>query len=111
LTLAEALKILGQAAPAGATDAAVYTVGAGKSAVVSSLVACNTSGAARTIRVFARIAGAAAAVGNAIAYDVALEAGETLPLTLGIALAATDVLTCRSDLGGVTFTAFGSEIS
>lgn len=109
--MASALKILGQAAPAGATDAALITVGAGKSQVVSSLVVCNTSGAARTVRVFARIAGAAAAVGNAIAYDLPVAAAETVALTLGIALAATDVLTVRSDSGGVTFTAFGTEES
>lgn len=108
----EALKILGQAAPAtGYTAADVVTVAAGHSAVVSSLAICNTSAAARLVRVWARIAGAAAAVGNAVAYDVTLAAGQTLPLVIGMTLAATDKLTVASDLGGVTFTAFGSDVT
>lgn len=107
----EALKILGQAAPAAATNGDLITVGAGAAQVVSSLVVCNTAATATTFRVHARIAGAAAAVGNAIAYDVPIAGNETITLTLGVTLAATDKLTVRSAGGAVTFTAFGSEVS
>lgn len=104
------LGILGtQQAPAAATNADVYTVPAARRAVISTLVCCNTTAASRMVRVFAREAGAASAVGNAIVYDVALAAGDTLLMTLGITLAATDIITVQSNLGGVTFTAFGEE--
>lgn len=107
---APVLGILGQAAPAAAANGDVIAaVAANRRQVVSSLVIANTGAAATTFRVFARKAGAAAAVGNAIAYDVNIDANSVISLTLGICLAATDVLTVRSAAGGVTFTAFGEE--
>lgn len=110
--MAEALKILGQQAPAtGYTAGTMFTVAASHSYVVSKLVAANTSGATRLVRAYARVAGAAVAVGNAVAYDVQLLAGETVVLGEGMVFAATDVLTVASDLGGVTFTAYGSDVS
>ena len=108
--MADTPQILGQAAPAtGYAAANLFTVGAGKYRVVSSLIACNTSGAARLVRVWQRIAGAAAAVGNAIEFDVPVAAGESVVLVAGLTFGATDVLTVASDLGGVTFTANGTE--
>jgi hypothetical protein len=107
----EALKILGQAAPAAATNANLYTAVPGASAVVSSLVMCNTGAAATEVRVYARPAGAAAALGNAVVFDAPIEGNDILALTLGITLGATDILTVRSTAGGVTFTAFGTEVT
>lgn len=107
--MADTYKILGQSKPGAAANADAYTVGAGKSAVIGALMVANT-GAATTFRIFARIAGAAAAVGNAIAYDVAIGANEVITFG-GLTLAATDVLTVYSTSGTVTFTAFGDEVS
>lgn len=107
----EALKVLGQAAPAAATDAALITVDAGKSQVLSVLAVCNTVNVATTFRVHVRIAGAAAAAGNAIAYDASLAANESVFLVVGISLAAADVVTVRAAATGVTFTATGAEVS
>lgn len=105
---APVLGILGQSAPGAASNSDIYTVPASRRTVVSTLAICNT-GAATTVRVFARIAGAAAAVGNAIAYDLPVGANSHTALTEGITLAATDKLTVQSNAGGVTFTAFGEE--
>lgn len=106
-------KILGQVAPAtGYTAGALVAApSSGHSAIVTSIIACNTSGAARLIRIYARIANAATAVGNAIAYDVSLPANTQIAYKLGIVLGATDTLTAASDLGGVTFTAFGNDFT
>lgn len=109
--MAETLRILGQAQPAAATPVNLITVGAGKSQVVSTLVVANTSTSGTTFRVHARIAGAATGAANAIVFDVALAGSEVAALTLGITLAATDVLTVQSAAGTVTFTAFGTEVS
>lgn len=107
----EALKVLGQTKPAAAVNGdVVAAVQGGHSAVVSSVVVCNT-GAATTFRVHARIAGAAAAVTNALCYDVPIDTNETQALVLGITLAATDVLTVRSTSGTCAFTAFGSDVT
>lgn len=109
--MADTLKILGQNAPAAGANGDVYTVPAVTSAVGASLVICNTNAAATKVRVFARIAGAAAAVGNAIVYDLTIGANETMALTLGLSLATTDKVTTYSLAGGVTFTLTGVEVT
>lgn len=107
-----AYKILGQAAPSATTNADLITVGAGKSQVISTLVVANTTATDATFRVFARIAGATAAVTNALIYDATVKGNGIQAFTLGITLAATDVLTIRTGTANaLTFTAFGSEIS
>lgn len=109
--MATAYKILGQARPLDTSNADLITVSAGDAEVISTLTIANTTASAATYRIFARITGATAAEGNALAYDVAIAANDTVALTLGCTLAATDVLTVRSSLAsGLTFTAFGSEI-
>jgi hypothetical protein len=109
--VATAYKILGQARPLDTNNADLMTVPSAKAQVISTLTVCNTTASAATYRVFARITGASAGEGNALAYDVAIAANDTVALTLGCALATTDKLTVRSSLAsGLTFTAFGSEV-
>lgn len=110
--MAIAYKILGQSAPANTSNADIITVGAGKSQIVSTLVVNNTTASNATCRVFARIGGAAAAASNSLIYDATINANSVATFTLGITLAATDVLTVRTGTANaLTFTAFGSEIS
>ena len=102
--------ILGQQAPGAAANAdLIPAVAAGRKVTISSITVANTSGSITTYRINARIAGAAAAVGNQIAPDVSINPGSADIITAGIALGPTDVLTVRSAGGGVTFTAFGVE--
>ena len=104
-------KILGQSAPTSTSNADLITVGASKSQIVSTLHIANATASDATARVFARIAGAAAAAGNAVIYDVTVPGNGFLSLTLGITLAATDVITVRTGTANaLTFTAFGTEI-
>jgi len=105
-------KILGQSAPASTANADLITVGASKSQIVSTLNIANVTTTPATARVFARIAGAAAAASNAILYDVAIAANSTASFTIGITLAATDVLTVQTGTAdALTFTAFGTELA
>lgn len=105
-------KILGQSAPASTTNADLITVGASKSQIVSTLNIANTTTSDATCRVFARIAGAAAATSNALVYDAPVPANGFLSLTLGITLAATDIITVRTGTSNaLTFTAFGTELA
>ncbi len=107
-----AYKILGQSAPADTNNANMITVGAGKSQVISTINIANTTATAATARIFARIAGAAAAASNAIIYDTSISGNTTVSLTIGVTLAATDIITVRTGTANaLTFTAFGSEIS
>jgi hypothetical protein len=105
-------KTLGQVAPANTSNANIYTVPAATQAIVSSIVVCNTTTSPSSFRVFQRIDGAAAAVSNAVAYDVAIAANSTLSLELKLTIDADDVITVRSaNANALTFTLNGSEIS
>jgi hypothetical protein len=109
--VATAYKILGQSRPLNTSNADLITVPSSKAQVISTLTVTNTTASAASYRIFARITGASADEGNALGYDVAIAANDTVALTLGCTLATTDVLTVRSSLAsGLTFTAFGSEL-
>lgn len=110
--MATTYKVLGQAAPANTSNANLYTVPSATSAVVSTIHVANTTTASATCRIFIRIAGAAAAASNAIAYDAYVFPNDTKSLTIGATLAATDVITIQTSVpNALTFTAFGSEIA
>lgn len=104
-----AKKVLGQSNPAATTATTLYTVPSGKSAVVSTLVVANLAATAATFRVAVRVAGATLANSQYIAYDVTVGASDSTALTLGITMAATDVLTVYASSANLTFSAFGDE--
>ena len=104
-------KVLAQSAPSATTNTDIYTVGAGKQAVVSTITIANRSATARTYRIAIRPAGATLANQHYIAYDVILPASDTVSLTLGITLAATDVVTVYASTTDLSFGIFGTEIS
>jgi hypothetical protein len=109
--MATVYKILGQSRPANTNNADLITVSAGDMEIISTLTVCNTTASATTYRIFARINGASATEANALAWDVAIAANDTVALTIGATLAAADVLTVRSGASNaLCFTAFGSEI-
>lgn len=103
-------KVLGQSAPVAATPTALYTVPAATQAVCSTLSICNRD-IATTYRVSVRPAGAAQDVKHYIAYDAVIAANDTIMLTLGITLAATDVVTVYAGTSALSFSLFGAEIS
>jgi hypothetical protein len=110
--MATSYKILGQAAPANTSNADLYTVPAATEAVISTLLVTNTTGTDATCRIFARAAGAAASTSNAIIYDGTVTANDFKAITVGVTLAATDVITVQSGTAdALTFQSFGSEIA
>jgi hypothetical protein len=105
-----AYKILGQSAPANTSNVDLYTVGAGKSTVISTLHIANVTGSPATCRVYVRNAGATAADSNAFAKDVTIAANSIWAATEGITLNAADVITVQSSIANaLTFHAFGNE--
>lgn len=104
-------KVLGQSQPSAATLTTAYTVPASSSAVVADIVACNIGSYPTTVRIAVRPAGAAIANQHYIAYDMSIAPQETIPLQLGITVAATDVISVYSFSGLVSFSVFGSEMS
>ena len=104
-------KVLAQSAPAAASLTAAYTVPGATTAVVSSLMICNPSGAVDTIRVSVAIAGAADAPKQYIYSGVVLPGLNTLAATLGLTLGAGDVVRVYSQNGVCSFNLFGCETS
>jgi hypothetical protein len=109
--MAYAYRVLGQSAPSATTNTDVYTVGSGKQAIVSTITVCNRSASAKTYRIAIRPAGATIANQHYVAYDVTVAGNDTTPLTLGITLQATDVVTVYASTADLSFGVFGSEIS
>jgi len=101
-------KVLGQAAVAADTDTTLYTVGAGKTAVVATLTVCNL-GDWTAYRIAVRPAGAALEPKHYLVKDAGLGPQTTDTLVLGIGLGAGDVVTVRAS-GPVAFGAFGAEV-
>ena len=109
--MAYVYKVLAQSAPSATTNTDIYTVGAGKQAIVSTITVANRSAGAKSYRIAVRPAGVTLANQHYLAYDVAIAANDTTALTLGITLTATDVVTVYASTADLSFGIFGSEIS
>lgn len=103
-------KVLGQLNPSANTLSTLYTVPAANSAVISTVTIANLDSNAATFRLAVRPAGEGIANKHYINYDVSLAGNDTITATLGITLAATDVVSVNTSSSLVAFSAFGSEI-
>jgi glucose-6-phosphate dehydrogenase assembly protein OpcA len=104
-------KVLAQSAPGATTDTNLYTVPANTSAVISTIVVANRANTAAAYRIAVRPSGVTLANQHYVAFDVAVGASDSTTLTLGITLAATDIITVRATTANLSFSVFGSEIS
>jgi hypothetical protein len=104
-------KVLAQSNPSATTATTLYTVPAGTSTVISTITICNQAASAATFRIAVRPAAATLAALHYVAYDIALAANDTTAITLGLTLAATDVVTVYGSSATLSFNAYGSEIS
>jgi glucose-6-phosphate dehydrogenase assembly protein OpcA len=109
--MATVYKVLGQSAPSATTATTLYTVPSSTSTVVSTLTIANRAATGATYRIAIRPAGATLSNEHYIAYNVAVGAADSTTLTLGITLAATDVITVYASTADLSFNAFGSEIA
>jgi hypothetical protein len=103
-------KVLGQVKPSANTLTTAYSTPAGSSAVISTIVVTNLGPTSTTYRIAIRVAGAAISDEDYIAYDISVPTLDSVAFTLGITLAATDVVSVMSYSGLVNFNIFGSEI-
>jgi hypothetical protein len=103
-------KVLGQSAPGATTNTNLYTVPAGKDAIVSTLVISNRVNTVSTFRIAIRPEGSTIANQHYIAFDVPVGASDSTTLTLGISISATDIITVYASTANLSFSAFGTEI-
>jgi len=104
-------KVLAQSAPSATTSTDIYTVGAGKQAVVSTITVANRGASASSYRISVRPAGATLANQHYLAYDIAIAANDTTVLTIGLTLEATDVVTVYALSANLSFGIYGTEIA
>jgi hypothetical protein len=111
--MAVSYKVLGQSKPAANTATTLYTVpsGAGNYAVVSSLVVSNVTSDATSVRVAIRPAGETLEDKHYIVHSNGVSPYQSQVYTIGITLAATDVVTVFDLNGKCSFNLFGSENS
>jgi len=104
-------RVLGQSAPSATTNTDVYTSPASTQTVISTLTVANRAATAATFRLAVRPGGTAIANQHYIAFDSPVAANDATNLTLGITLAATDVVTVYASSANLSFNLFGSQIS
>lgn len=104
-------KVLGQVAPSATTNSTLETVPSATQVVVSTIAVCNRAATAATYRIAVRPAGATISNEHYIAYDAPIAANNSTFITIGVTLAATDVVTVYASTANLSFSAFGTEIS
>ena len=109
--MATTYKVLGQSNPSATTNTNLYTVPSLTSTIVSTIIVANLGASAGTFRIAIRPAGASLANQHYIAYDATIAALDTVTITAGITLAATDIVTIYASSATMSFSIFGSEIA
>jgi len=106
-----AYKVLAQSSPAATTLTTLYTVPSVTSTVVSTIAVCNRSASSSSFRVAVRPLGAALSNQHYLNYDTTVPPNDTIFLTIGMTLAATDIVSVYSSSTNLSFSMFGSEIT
>ena len=109
--MAETRKVLAQSNPNAATLTAAYTVPGSTEAIISTLTVANRSGTATSFRVSIAVGGAGDSNEQYLYYDIPIGGNDTFAATLGITLAATDVVRVYATLATLSFNLFGIELT
>jgi hypothetical protein len=110
--MATSYKVLGQLDPLANTLTDLYTVPGATQALVSSLTVCNRILSTLSWRIAVRPAGAAIANKHWLVYDASVDPSDTITMTIGISLAAGDVVSVLvNPVVGASFSLFGTEIT
>lgn len=109
--MATTYKVLGQVCPPANTATPLYTVPSATSAIISTIVICNQAATSATFRIAVQPGGISVAAKHYIAYDTVISANDSISLTIGITLSATDVITITTNSTTVSVNAFGTELT
>ncbi len=111
--MASSYKTLGQLDLTSSSLTTLYTVPSSTETVISTVVIANRASAADTFRLALRTDGDAISDKHYLAYDVPVAANDSTTLTLGITMAATDVLSVAAagTASELSINAFGAEVT
>ena len=93
------------------TYATLYNTASATEAVVSSLVVTNQASSDVTVRIGLDTAAGTPGAAEFLVYDAVVAGNDTVALTLGVTLPASNYIRISSSASTCNFTAFVSEIS
>lgn len=107
-----AYKVLGQIVPQANTANTLYTVPAGRSAIVSSINVCNPSISNNIdVRLAIVPSGETLAQRHYVAFGLPVPLCDSINLSLGLTLAANDsIIVYANNATNMSFAAFGLEV-
>jgi hypothetical protein len=103
-------KVLGQLAPGAESFTTLYTCPSSTETICSTMAVCNR-GATASFRVAVRPLGATLEDKHYLIYDNWVNNSDTIFLTLGLTLSASDIVTVYSNSPDLSFSMFGTEIA
>jgi hypothetical protein len=103
-------KVLGQLNPTANTQTTLYTTPSGNNTVISTIAICNQAATSTTFCVAVQALGAALQSKHYVNFNTPIPANDTITLTLGITMGASDILSVNAASSTVSFSAFGTEI-
>lgn len=109
--MTETYKVLGQSAPSATTATTVYTVPSATQAVISTISACNQGTSSGTFRISIRPNGETLAQKHYLVYDAAISAKDTIFISAGVTIDASDIIEVYASSANFSFNVFGSEIT
>ena len=109
--MTDTIQVLGQYSPSASSLYTIYTVPAATSAVISSIVVCNTNSTSATFRISIAVGGAIDALSQYIYYDLPLLGNDTFVATVGLSLATTDQVRILASSTNVAFTVSGVQVT
>lgn len=109
--MATTYKVLGQSAPSANTATTLYTCPSATQTVISTISVCNRGTSSATFRISVRPNGNSLSNEHYIAFDAAIAAKDTLFITVGATVDASDIIEVYSSTADFSFAAFGSEFN
>ena len=108
--MANAYEVLGQTTDS-ASGTALVTCPASTEIVISTIVICNRASANKTYRIYLRPDDETLADKHYLAYDSSVSGNDTITMTLGITMNASDKLYVYGSDANLSFSAFGTKIT
>jgi len=108
--MTQAYKVLGQISPTANTLSNVYTVPASNSAVISTITICNQTASNASYSIAVAPAGATDNIKHYLIRGGVVPAADSIGVTLGITVGATDQVRANASVANISFNVFGSEI-
>lgn len=109
--MATSYKVLAQSSPSATTNTDIYTCPTSTSTIISSISVCNRSEFSQTYRIAIRPSGESIANKHYIVYNATLNSEDSVFLTVGATVSASDVVTVYCSSADLSFNIFGSEIT